>query len=146
MTPPLRASTLVVYCSDHRFIPACDEFVEKMLGIADYDLIAVPGGPQFLAALDYLPKFAWAGSRWTKFLLEGHGLNRVVLIAHEGCGWYRQIHGSHAEMESRQREDLRHAGDQLHRLLPGLRVEAYFAVLHDGQASFERVDTAARSA
>lgn len=140
MIPPLVASTLVVHCSDHRFLPACEELVEKRLGISDYDLIAVPGGPQFLAALDYLPKFAWAGNRWLKFLIEGHGLKRVVLIGHEDCGWYRHLHGTHAEPEAKQVADLRHAREQVERTLGGIAVESWFVKLSGSQPSFEPID------
>ena len=141
-SPADGATTLVVHCSDYRFRQAFHAFIETALGIKHYDLIAVPGGPQFLVALDYLPKFAWAGNRWTKFLVEAHGLKRVVLIAHQDCGWYKHVHGSHAAMEARQREDLRHARDQLRQLLPGVSVETYLGGLKEGKASFERVDSA----
>ena len=144
MMPPSTASALVVHCSDHRFIPAFEQLVEKQLGIADYDLIAVPGGPQFLAALDYLPKFAWAGNRWVKFLIEGHGLNRVVLIGHEDCGWYKQLHGSHAGLEAKLRADLLHAREQLQQALGGVAVECWYAALSSGQPAFERLDGAPR--
>lgn len=140
---PPGTTTLVVRCSDHRFQRAFDHFIENVLRIESYDLIAVPGGPQFLVALDYLPKFAWVGNRWTKFLAEAHGLKRVVLIGHEDCGWYKHVHGSHAELETRQREDLHHARDQLRRALPGVAVETYLATLHDEKVGFLHVDAVA---
>jgi len=135
---PVDSTALVVHCSDHRFRRAFEDFIEKTLGIGDYDRIAVPGGPQFLVALDYLPKFAWVGNRWTKFLVEAHGTKRVVLIAHEDCGWYRHVLGSHAEVEARQHQDLDHARDQLLQALPGVAVETYLATLHNGRIEFIR--------
>ena len=130
------ASTLVVHCSTYRFRRAFDEFIEKTLAIEDYDRIAVPGGPQFLAALEYLPKFAWVGNRWMKFLVQTHELRRVVLITHLDCNWYLRLLGTGAEMEARQREDLRQARDKLLELLPGLTVEAYFAIRRNGRVEF----------
>lgn len=137
-----RLATLVVHCSDYRFRRAFNEFIEQTLAIAEYDRIAVPGGPQFLVALDYLPKFGWVGIRWTRFLVEMHGLKRVVLIAHEDCGWYRHVHGSHAELEARQREDLHRAREQLREILPGITVATYLATLHDGKIGFLHVEAA----
>ncbi len=131
------ASTLVVHCSTYRFRRAFDEFIEKTLALENYDRIAVPGGPQFLAALEYLPKFAWVGNRWTKFLVQTHELRRVVLITHENCNWYIRLHGTGAETEARQREDLRRARDKLLELLPGLTVEAYLATRRNGRVEFQ---------
>ena len=143
MLPPVSSAALVVHCSDHRFQRIFREFIQSTLKIDDYDVIAVPGGPQVLAALDYLPKFAWAGSRWTKYLVESHGLKRIVLIAHDECGWYKQLHGTHAEIESKQRADLAHAEEQLHRALPAVSVEAYFATLHEPAPRVVKVESSA---
>lgn len=140
MLPPVTSSALVVHCSDHRFQRIFREFVEGTLKIGDYDVIAVPGGPQVLAALDYLPKFAWAGSRWAKYLVDAHDLKRIVLLAHDECGWYRHVHGTHAEVEARQRADLARGRDQLQRAIPGISVETWFIVLHEGNVKAERLD------
>ncbi len=135
-----KPKTLVVYCSDGRFARACDEFVEQTLKIAEYDVLAVPGGPQFLCALEYLPKLRWAGNRWLDYLIKGHGLERLVLISHEDCGWYRRLHGSHADQTARQHDDLRRARADLLATLPHLHVEAYFVSVQDGQVSFTKVE------
>lgn len=140
MIPPMKAKTLVVYCSDGRFARACDEFVEQTLKIADYDVLAVPGGPQFLCALEYLPKLRWAGRRWLDYLVEGHLLERMVLISHQDCGWYRRLHGSHDDQAARQLDDLRRARADLLETLPHLRVEAYFVNVQDGKVSFTKVE------
>ncbi len=138
--PAVKAKTLVVYCSDGRFARVSDEFVEQTLKIADYDVLAMPGGPQFLCALEYLPKLRWAGRRWLDYLVEGHGLERVVLITHQDCGWYRRLHGSHDDHTTRQREDLRRARTELLEALPHLGVEAYFVSVQDGQVSFTKLE------
>jgi serine/threonine protein kinase len=45
-----------------------------------------------MVLLDYLPKFAWAGWRWTKFLVDADRPPRIVLIGHEDCAKAHQ-HG-----------------------------------------------------
>jgi hypothetical protein len=131
--------TLLIHCSDHRLAHACEKFVEEELKVPEYDLVSVPGGPQFLRAMEYLPKFAWAGRRWLNFLVESHSIRRVILVAHQDCGWYKKMHGDHDSHEDRQKDDLRHAAADLREWLPSLRVEAFFASL-DGQVSFSRVE------
>lgn len=133
---------LVVHCSSGHLQPIFREFLEGTLKLGEYDLLAIPGGPQALAALDYLPKFAWAGGRWTKFLVDAHGLKRIVLIAHEDCAWYKQLHGDHAQMEQKQRADLIHSRDHLRQALPGVTVEAWFVTL-DG--SHEKLPESAQA-
>ncbi len=139
MSLPVKAKTLVVYCSDGRFVQQCDDFVEKTLKIEDYDLLAVPGGPQFLCALEYLPKLRWAGRRWLDFLVEAHRLERVVLISHQDCGWYKRLHGGNDDHQARQMDDLRRARADLMETLPSVRVDAYFASVEDGNVKFEPV-------
>ncbi len=132
--------TLLVHCSDHRLANACQKFVEEELKVPVYDLVSVPGGPQFLRALEYLPKFAWAGRRWLRFLVDSHHIKRVILIAHLDCGWYKHLHGKEENHEARQKEDLRHSAADLRDWLPGLRVEAWFAASAGDGAHFSKVD------
>ncbi len=132
-TPPTTAPThtLVVHCSDHRIQAGLQEFLNTHLGLANnYDLLAIPGGPQCLTLVEYLPKFSWAGWKWFRFLIEGHDLKRVVLIAHQDCAWYGSLplhlHSS-PEPRGRQEEDLRRARVALRGEFPNLAVELYFA-------------------
>ena len=85
------SAVLVVSCSSNSFLPYLREFLEKELALAEgtYDLLLVPGGPQFLLLTEYLPKFAWVGRKWITFLVERHGLKRVVVVSHDGCAWYQ---------------------------------------------------------
>ena len=128
-----RADTdvLVVHCSDHRFQAGIREFLDRGLGLNEnYDLQIIPGGPQCLTLVEYLPKFAWAGSRWFRFLLEHHELKRMILIAHQDCGWYKSLPlhlHSTAEPRGRQEQDLRRAHHSLLRDFPELHVELYYA-------------------
>jgi hypothetical protein len=135
----------MVRCSDHRLARACEDFLENQLHAlpSSYDLLVVPGGPQFLCATAYLPKFLWVGLRWMRFLVEAHEIKRVVLIAHQDCGWYRQLYGptlDPARKDERQRQDLRRSRDDLRRVFPNLKVEIFFARLQESGVTFEPVE------
>ncbi len=156
------SAVLVICCSSNAFLPYTQEFLERHLelGPGSYDLLAVPGGPQFLLLTEYLPKFAWVGHKWVKFLVERHRLKRVIVISHEDCAWYsaeqfvppflhaaRGLHLRLAEAgedgRSRrslaQREDLREIVQALRNLGLPISVEAYYAEKSpDGKVRFVR--------
>jgi len=132
-SPLQRADTevLVIHCSDHRFQAGFHEFLNTSLGLGNnYDLLVLPGGPQCLTLVEYLPKFSWAGWKWFRFLVDAHDLKRLVLIQHQDCGWYKELpfhlHSS-SEPRLRQEEDLRRARAALAKERPELRVELYYA-------------------
>ena|SRR3990172_3402676 len=135
---------LVVHCSDHRFQAGLHEFLNGGLHLnGNYDLLVIPGGPQCLTLVEYLPKFSWAGWRWFRFLVEAHHLKRLILIAHQDCGWYKglpfHLHAS-SEPRQRQEEDLRRVRRALGQDFPGLRVELYYAGWEaSNQVTFEAV-------
>ena len=145
------STVLVVSCSSNSFFPYLREFVERDLALVEgtYDLLLVPGGPQFLLLTDYLPKFAWVGRKWITFLVERHGLKRVVVVSHDGCAWYQEErlipafvlkygHDSMSHAE-RQKRDLVEVVSSLRELLPSTQVEAWFAQkAADGFLSFSR--------
>jgi hypothetical protein len=149
------SATLVITCSSNAFAPVIREFLERRLELPEgtYDHLAVPGGPQFLLLTEYLPKFAWAGHRWVKFLVEKHRLKRVVLVTHEGCAWHdddrmvpallHRLTGEPAAAGSgreRQAEETRRMAVALHELLPAVGLEAYLAGKEtDGRVTFDRV-------
>ena len=125
------ADTLVVHCSDHRFQAALSEFLNKSLDLkGNYDLLALPGGPQCLTLVEYMPKYAWALTKWVRFLIDAHELNRMVLITHQDCGWYKQLpfhlFGS-SDPRQRQEDDLRRVRSAMAKDFPHLRVDLYFA-------------------
>lgn len=128
-----RADTdvLVVHCSDHRFQAGLYEFLNLKLNLNEnYDLLVLPGGPQCLTLVEYLPKFSWAGWKWFRFLVDAHHLKRLILIQHQDCGWYKELpfhlHSS-TEPRLRQEEDLRRARHVLATEHPQLSVELYYA-------------------
>lgn len=126
-----RTDVLVVQCSDNRLRAGLHEFLNQGLNLrSNYYLLAIPGGPQCLTLVEYLPKFSWAGWKWFRFLIESHELKRLILMAHQDCGWYRQLplhlFGS-SDPRQRQEEDLRRARATLTKDFPELRVELYYA-------------------
>ena len=135
--PAQQTDTLVVHCSDYRIQPGIREFLNDGLRLnGNFDLLAIPGGPQALTLVEYLPKFSWAGWKWFRFLLERHELKRLVLIAHDDCKWYEtlpvHLHGSKV-LRQRQEEDLRRVHTTLESDFPGLIVEAYYVAWDDEQ-------------
>ena len=122
---------LVVHCSDHRFQAGHHEFLNRVLNLGEnYDLLSLPGGAQALALVEYLPKFAWAGWKWIRFLIDQHGRQRVILIAHQDCGWYKSLPSflhSMAEPRARQEDDLRRIREALLKENRELSVELYYA-------------------
>ena len=122
---------LVVHCGDHRFQAAFQEFLNRHLGLGfNYDLLVIPGGPQSLTLVEYLPKFSWASWRWFRFFIENHEIQRLILIQHQDCAWYKSLplhlHSS-PEPRGRQEEDLRKLAQAVRKEFPHLRAELYFA-------------------
>jgi hypothetical protein len=133
------SDTLVIHCSDPRFQVPFQDFLRGRLGLSAYALIAVPGGPQFLTLVEYLPKFSWVGWRWVKFVVDLAKARRVILIAHEDCRWYLDGRfGQHADVYQKQLVDLASVRAALEERFGNLAVECYYARLDGGQAVFER--------
>jgi hypothetical protein len=78
-----------------------------------------------------------------KFLVEVHGLKRVVLIAHENCAFYTtRLKLTVPRLELVQKADLVRAAAYVHRVTGLGNIEAYFARLRSDDQSihFERVE------
>ena len=107
------------------------EFLNGKLNLDEnYDLLVLPGGPQCLTLVEYLPKFSWAGWKWFRYLVDAHDLKRLILIQHQDCGWYKELpHHLHSSSDPRQRQeqDLRRARAALTKERPELSVELYYA-------------------
>ena len=79
--------TLVIHCSQHNYQEPIDDFMRTHLRRESYDRLAVPGGPQFFLSSGYMPKFEWAGKKWTEFLVTNHHITELILIGHDACAW-----------------------------------------------------------
>jgi len=127
---------LAIYCSDGRYAEACDWFIEHVVGEARFDQFAVPGGAAWLC-LDY--DRVWEhelARRYLQFLIRAHQIQRVILIAHENCGFYRERGVPPEVMRERQIADLQTAQRVLTTWFPHLRVECFFAYPVGEQVGF----------
>jgi hypothetical protein len=138
-----RIGAAAVYCSDGRYGEQMDEFLHHCLGLPRYDRVAVPGGAACLAGHLLAMRERGALDRQLKFLIEGHGLTRVVMIAHQDCGFYKQnVHPAklrNVSLEEVQAADLAKVAELLREYRRELEVDAYFARRVEGLVRFEPV-------
>lgn len=137
-----RVGAAAVYCSDGRFGEQMDEFLHQSLGLPRYDRVAVPGGAACMAGHMMVYHEATALDRQLSFLITSHELTRVVLIAHENCGFYKGLWIGTTPLEQQQAQDLKRAADQIRSHHPRVEVEAYFARKVDGKVRFEKWNVA----
>ena len=133
-----RVGAAAVYCSDGRYGEQMDEFLHAGLGLPRYDRVAVPGGAGCLAGHTCAYHEKNALIRQLDFLIRGHQLRRVVLIAHHGCGFYRDLWTGLRTVESLQQSDLHKAAELIRESHPQVDVEAFFARPRNGRVTFER--------
>ena len=142
MTPfdPTHPHALAVYCSDGRFTEAIEELLHG-LGHARLDTLTVPGGPALLdltssnlGAVDMMREAA-------TFLIRGHRITHVVLLGHEGCGYYkaRFPYESLDAMRRRQLDDLRQASRWVSTTHDELTVAIYFATPEEERLRFDPI-------
>jgi len=130
-----------IYCSDGRIGEHFDDFLQNGLGLPRYDRIALPGGPACLAGHPQAFLEEQGVVDELKFLVDVHGLKRIVLIAHEGCAFYEtRLELSEKRLELVQRADLVRAAAFIHRVTSIDHVEAHFARVLEGRVRFERVE------
>jgi len=128
---------LAIYCSDGRFTEAIEELL-RHLGHTRLDTLTLPGGPALLelnsAGFSQLETSRTSSS----FLILGHGIKRVVLIAHEGCGYYKARHRFETpeRVTAMQLVDLEAAGAWMLSAHPGLDVSMYYARTEGKQVGF----------
>lgn len=134
----IRAAAL--YCSDGRIGEHFDDFLQNGLALPRYDRVALPGGPACVAGHPQAHLEEQGVVDELKFLSEVHGLNRIVLIAHQSCAFYTsRLELSEPRLELVQRADLVRAAAFVHRVTGIERVEGYFARLAEGRVRFEPV-------
>jgi len=80
-------TALAVYCSDGRFTSAIEELL-RHLGHPRLDTLTIPGGPGLLQHKTSGYSDCDTFSRSAEFLIREHHIKVVVLLAHEGCGYY----------------------------------------------------------
>ena len=75
---PERIRAAAIYCSDGRMGAHFDDFLTNGLKLPRYDRVALPGGPAALAQHAETKLEHAAVADELKFLVEEHGLRRVV--------------------------------------------------------------------
>lgn len=135
-----RIGAVAIYCSDGRLGDHTDDFLHQGLSLPRYDRLALPGGA---AGLSGRPTAYWesvALATQLRFLVQAHSIQVVVLIAHQGCAYYRERLGLPAEMiEEQQLIDLQRAADAIMRLGPDLQLYSFYARKQKGKVLFEHV-------
>jgi len=138
---PARIRAAAIYCSDGRVGEHFDDFLQNGLGLPRYDRVALPGGAACLAGHPQAHLEEQGVVDELKFLVEVHGLKRVVLVAHEGCAFYcSRLELKDRRLELVQRADLVRAAASVRRVTGLDAVEGYFARLNEGRIRFERVE------
>jgi hypothetical protein len=133
-----RIGAAAIYCADGRYGEQFDDFLHSQLGLPRYDRVAVPGGPGVLAGHFGAYRDEESLLEQMDFLIRSHDLNRIVLIAHQECGFYlKKLSIRAPEVPARQREDMVKAAARLWSIRSSLVIEAFLAVLTDGLVRFE---------
>lgn len=138
---------LAVYCSDGRFTEAVEELLAS-LGDKRIDTLTIPGGAALLHLWSAGHTEAETVRRAASFLIEAHRIERVVLVAHAGCGYYRHRYPTLDELATAERQtlDLQRAAEWLVGRHRGIHVAAYFARPQDGRTTFHPIEGAAGGA
>ena len=135
-----RIRAAAVYCSDGRIGEHFDDFLQNGLKLPRYDRVALPGGPACLAAHPQAHLEEQGVVDELQFLVQVHGLKRIVLIAHSGCAFYtNRLELAEPRLELVQRADLVRAAAFVHRVTSLDDIRAYFARNTDGTIRFEQV-------
>ena len=137
-----RPNTTIVTCVDGRWYHHFQEFAREHLKAGTRtDFLAVPGGIEPMTLFDLVPKDFNFFRRRLEALVDSHGTERIVAIAHQDCAWYksRKIGPFTIDLRERQIHDLRRSAARLREMFDGVKVETYFARLSDGRVVFEEI-------
>lgn len=135
-----RIHAAAVYCSDGRVGEHFDDFLTHGLKLPRYDRLALPGGAACLAGHTEAHLQEQGVVDELKFLVDAHGLERVVLIAHHGCAFYSErLQLPIPFLESQQMIDLVKAAAFVRRITNIPHVDAFYARVGEGQVAFEPV-------
>ena len=121
-----------ITCVDGRWYQHFQEFARVHLNAGPHtDYVCVPGGIEPLTLFDLIPKDFNFFRRRLEALVDAHGTQRIVAVAHEDCAWYkaRKIGPLRIDLRDRQIKDLQRAVAWLREVFPDVEVAAYFARL-----------------
>jgi hypothetical protein len=139
-----RVGAAAIYCSDGRYGEQMDDFLHNGLLLPHYDRVAIPGGAACLGDHAAALRERGALQRQLQFLMQSHGLSRVVLIAHQDCGFYKQnVHPYRLKQRALtefQFADLRRAAETIRGWEPHPYVDAYIARREGEKVCFDGVE------
>jgi hypothetical protein len=136
-----RIRAAAIYCSDGRVGEHIDDFLQNGLDLPRHDRVALPGGPACLAGHPQAHLEQEGVVDELKFLVEVHGLQRIVLIAHERCAFYgERLDLQDRRLELVQRADLVRAAAMVRRVTGLDDVTAFFARHVESRIRFEQVE------
>lgn len=137
-----RIRAAAVYCSDGRFGEHFDDFLHNALKLPRYDRLAVPGGAACIAGHLLCHREEEGVTEQLRFLIKVHGIERVVLIAHQDCAFYTErLRISSSKLATQQWEDMAAAVCRVHSFAPDLKVDTFFArKKEDGTILFETME------
>lgn len=153
--PDPKPSAVVIHCSDPRFQPAFQQFIQKELNLApgQFIPIVVGGGAGVLGHPEQLPKeFKFLRERLEHYRRLFPTVRRIVLINHEGCRYYESLKSKTlaflgqrlAPSPEHAREDLALVARVVRHFLAhlGFALDLYYARFADPEHSrivFEKV-------
>lgn len=141
---PFEAShpdALAVYCSDGRFTQSVEALLAE-LGYPRLDTLTIPGGPALLEHTSATLAGVETSRTAVQFLITGHHIAHVVLVAHESCGYYkaRLPYDSVESMLRRQIADLRAAERWIRGDNPKVDVMKFYAWRTPTAVEFEPIE------
>jgi len=138
---PQRIHAAAIYCSDGRVGEHFDDFLQNGLNLPRYDRLALPGGPAALADHPETKMEHAAVVDELRFLVDVHGLKRIVLIQHQNCAFYTsRLNLPGLRAEKQQLDDILSAADFVRKTTGVEYVEAYFARRFDAHIRFEPIE------
>lgn len=143
---------LAVYCSDYRTRTALDDFLDDSYPNKGVDVVALPGGVWWVAALSDRMKYTVMSllSGKTKFfqkvlglLIKRHRLKEIIFFGHQDCSWYKNEYPNLAPADLIRQigDDLLEAKDQIAEVFGKEIVTKGYIVLFDqtGNISFREI-------
>ena len=139
---PAHPHALAVYCSDGRFTQSVEELLGA-LGHDRLDTLTIPGGPALLDLTSSSMGALEALRSAATFLIKGHGISRVVLLAHAGCGYYKSRfpYESPEAMHRRQLSDLGRAAKWVKSEHAKIEVATFYASPEGKRVRFEEIES-----
>ncbi len=134
-------NALAIYCSDGRFTRAVEMLAEEALEHTRLDTLTIPGGPGTLSLQSGGYQECEHMRRAASFLITGHHIETVILVAHEGCGWYREKMGFYPPDTVRERQvaDLRDTAQWVQQKHPNTELHLFYAHSEEDTLHFERI-------